>query len=50
MGKKLLERFTKKICKKRIKKKKNRIEKEIKREGDKLYVKWKDIIICWIAG
>ena len=30
--------------------KKNRIEKEIKREGDKLYVKWKDIIICWIAG
>ena len=50
MGKKLLERFTKKICKKRIKKKKNRIEKEIKREGGKLYVKWKDIIICWIAG
>ena len=30
--------------------KKIRIEKEIKREGDKLYVKWKDIIICWIAG
>ena len=36
----LLERFTKKNCKKQIKKK-FRVEKAIKRKGDKLYVKWK---------
>ena len=40
--KKLLERFTKKNC---IKKKKNqeefRVEKVMKKKGDKLYVKWK---------
>ena len=38
-GKKLLELFTKKNCKKN--KKRLRIKKVIKREGDKLYVKWK---------
>ena len=31
----------KKNCKRLIKKKKIRIEKVIKRKGDKLYVKWK---------
>ena len=33
-----------KNCKKQIKKKKkkNRIEKAIKRKGDKLYIKWKN--------
>ena len=39
MGKKLLELFTKKNCKKN--QKRLRIKKVIKREGDKLYVKWK---------
>ena len=37
--KKLLKRFTKKICIKRINK--FRFEKVIKRKGNKLYVKWK---------
>ena len=39
-AKKLLERFTKKNCKKENKKG-FRKEKLIKRKGDKLYVKWK---------
>ena len=38
-AKKLLERFTKKLQK--TNQKKIRIEKLIKRKGDKLYVKWK---------
>ena len=38
--KKLLERFTKKNCKNQIKNK-IRVEKVIKRKGDKVYVKWK---------
>ena len=37
--KKLLERFTKKNCKK-TKQKELRLEKLIKRKDDKLYVKW----------
>ena len=37
--KKLLERLTKRNCKKQIKKFK--VEKVIKRKGDKLYVQWK---------
>ena len=37
--KKLLKRFTKKNCKKQIKKFK--VEKELKRNVYKLYVKWK---------
>ena len=36
--KKLLERFTKKNCKKQ---REFRVEKVIKKTGDKLYVKWK---------
>ena len=40
MEKKLLECFTKKNCKK-TNQKEFRIEKVIKRKGDKLYVKWK---------
>ena len=36
----LQERFTKKNCKK-VNQKEIRIEKVIKRKGDKLYVKWK---------
>ena len=36
----LLELFTKKNCKKQMKKK-FRVKKAIKRKGDKLYVKWK---------
>ena len=36
MVKKLLEHFMKKNCKKEF-----RIEKVLKRKGDKLYVKWK---------
>ena len=44
-AKKLLERFTKKNCKK--KKKKNRkefsVEKLIKKKCDKLFIKWKEI-------
>ena len=39
MVKKLLEHFVRKNCKRLIKK--FRIEKLIKRKGDKLYVKWK---------
>ena len=42
--KKLLERFTKKNCKNKKKKKIKRsieLEKVIKRKGNKLYVKWK---------
>ena len=43
-AKKLLECFTKKNAKKKKKKKKNqeefRVEKIIKKKGDKLYVKW----------
>ena len=38
--KELLERFTKKNCKK-TNQKEFRVEKVIKRKGDKLYVKWK---------
>ena len=38
---KLLERFTKKYCKKTTQKE-FRVEKEINRKGDKLYVKWND--------
>ena len=37
---KLLERFTKMNCKK-TNQKEFRVEKVIKRKGDKLYVKWK---------
>ena len=38
----VLERFTKKNCKKNKKKQKEfRVEKVIKRKGDKLYFKWK---------
>ena len=40
-SKKLQERFAKKNCKKQIKKD-FRVEKVIKRNGNKLYVKWKD--------
>ena len=39
-AKKLLERFKKKNCKKKNQKE-FRVEKVIKRKGDKLYVKWK---------
>ena len=41
MKRKLLERFTKRSCKKQTKKnqKEFRIEKVIKRKGDELYVK-----------
>ena len=41
MERKLLERFTKRSCKKQTKKnqKEFRIEKVIKRKGDELYVK-----------
>ena len=39
-GKKLLERFTNKNCKK-TNQKEFRVEKVIKRKDDKLYVKWK---------
>ena len=38
--KKLLERFTKKNCKK-TNQKEFRVEKVIKKKDDKLYVKWK---------
>ena len=40
MMKKLLKVFTKKNCKK-TSQEKFRIEKVLKRKGDKLYVKWK---------
>ena len=40
MVKKLLEVFTKKNCKK-TSQKEFRIEKVLKRKGDKLHVKWK---------
>ena len=40
MVKELLEVFMKKNCKK-LNKKKIRIEKVLKRKGDKLYLKWK---------
>ena len=40
MVKKLLEHFIKKNCKK-ISQKEFRIEKVLKKKGDKLYVKWK---------
>ena len=40
MEKKLLETFTKNNCKK-ANQKEFRMEKVIKRKGDKLYVKWK---------
>ena len=39
-GKKLLERFTNKNCKK-TNQKEFRVEKVIERKDDKLYVKWK---------
>ena len=40
--KKLVDRFTKKNCEKKKKNPKEfRVEKVIKRNGDKLYVKWK---------
>ena len=38
-AKKLLERFTKKNCKKQMKE--FRVQKVMQRKGDKLYVKWK---------
>ena len=38
--KKLLERFTKKYCKKQIKKSLE-LKKVIKRKDDKLYIEWK---------
>ena len=41
MEKKLLEQFTKKNCKRQIKKKKIRIGKVIKTKGNNLFVKWK---------
>ena len=40
MDKKLLERFTKKNCRK-TNQKEFGIEKVIKKKGDKLYAKWK---------
>ena len=51
MKKKLLERFMKMNWKKQIKE--FRIEKVIKRKGDKLYVKWKgynNLFNGWIDG
>ena len=47
--KKLLERFMKKNCKRQTKQ--FRVEKVIKRRGDKLYAKWKrcdNSFISWI--
>ena len=38
---KLLERFTKNKTKQKTNQKEFRVEKVIKRKGDKLYVKWK---------
>ena len=50
MEKKLLECFTKTNCKK-TNQKEFRIEKVIKRKGDKLYMlNGKDTIICLIVG
>ena len=46
---KLLAVFMKKKLR-RTNQKEFRIEKEIKRKGNKLYVKWKAIIILLIAG
>ena len=40
MEKKLMELFTRKNCKKQIKKSLE-LKKIIKRRGDKLYIKWK---------
>ena len=40
-AKKLLERFTKNKTKQKTNQKEFRVEKVIKRKGDKLYVKWK---------
>ena len=48
MAKKLLEYFIKKNCKK--KRGEFRIEKVIKKESDKLYVKWKGLIIHLKVG
>ena len=45
MMKKLLEVFTKKIAK--TSPEKYRIEKVLKRKGDKLYVKWKGYDSCF---
>ena len=48
--KKLLERFAKKNCKK-TNQKTFRVEKVIKRKGDKIYVKWKgynNLFNSWI--
>ena len=50
MVKRLLEVFMKKNCKK-TSQEKLRIEKILKTEGDKLYVKWKgydDLLNSWI--
>ena len=41
MGKKLLEHFTKKNTYQKTNQKEFRIEKVVKRKGNKLYVKWK---------
>ena len=41
MVKRLLELFTKKNCKKHVKKE-FRVEKVLKRKDDKVYVKWRD--------
>ena len=50
MLKKLLERFMKNNCKKRIKKKKIRIEKVIKKKEASYMSNGKDMIIQLIAG
>ena len=41
-GQKIAERIYEKELQKTNQKKKNRIEKVIKRKGDKLYIKWKN--------
>ena len=46
-AKKLLEHFTKKNCKKKRNQKEFRVEKGIRRNSDKLYVKWKGYYISF---
>ena len=48
-AKKLLERSMKKNCKKQICFE-FRVEKVIKRKGNKLYVKWKGMIVLLTVG
>ena len=51
MVEKLLEHFAKNNCRKQKKKKNEfRVEKVIKRKGNKLYVKWNPIIILLTVG